>query len=152
MILTEKRDDANDKIFVFFPNDDKMGVPTVRECIEEMSKSQVESGIVIVKNTITPFARETMRKFAVQYKLERFNQSELMVNITKHKLVPKHVVLTDEEKKQLLKKYKLSESQLPKIQVTDPVARYFGMRPRQVVKILRPSETAGKYITYRLVI
>ena len=36
------------------------------------------------------------------YKLEEFSESDLLVNITHHTLVPKHEVLTLEEKKELL--------------------------------------------------
>lgn len=79
-------------------------------------------------------------------------KKEPLFDITKHELVPKHIILSEEEKKAVLEKYKIEENQLPKILCTDPVALVIGAKPGQVVKIIRKSDTAKEAIAYRLVV
>lgn len=73
-------------------------------------------------------------------------------NVLKHEMVPEHVVLSEEEKKEVLEKYNISEKQLPKILAKDPVVKAIGAKPGDVVKIIRKSPVAGKSIYYRLVV
>ena len=65
---------------------------------------------------------------------------------------PKHELITDEEKKELLKIYRAKEIHLPKMLASDPIARYFGARKGQIFKITRGSESSGDYIYYRIVV
>lgn len=150
-ILVEKTDDSTDQLFVFFPEDEKVGVKPIKTYCKRMKEVNVLRAIIVVKINLTPFARSAVKEMAMHgYKVEYFKDSELLVDITEHKLVPEHVVLTNNQKQELLSRYKLKPSQLPRIQLYDPIARYFGLKHHQVVKIIRPSETAGRYVTYRI--
>ena len=56
----------------------------------------------IINNNIIFLAKQALDDMAPKYILERFMEQELMINITEHELVPKHAVLTENEKKELL--------------------------------------------------
>ncbi|ETV98036.1 hypothetical protein H310_09332 [Aphanomyces invadans] len=150
-ILVEKVDDPSDNLFVFYPEDPKVGVKPIRNYCNRMKDENVTKAILIVQDGITPFAKQALNEMAPRYKIDHFKENELLVDITEHTLVPVHKVLTKEEKLALLKRYKLKDTQLPRMQASDPIARYYGMSRGQVVKIIRPSETAGRYVTYRAV-
>jgi DNA-directed RNA polymerase I, II, and III subunit RPABC1 len=47
---------------------------------------------------------QTLQEMSTEYGLEEFSESDLLVNITKHFLVPKHSIMTTEEKIALIKK------------------------------------------------
>ena len=147
-----KLDDETLKINVEFSTENKVGVEPIRNISKFMQDEGFQRSILIVQSGgLTPFARSALQMVEDEYKIEHFKESELLVDITEHELVPKHVVLKNSEKLELLARYKLKESQLPRLQVNDPVARYFGLVRGEVVKIIRPSETAGRYVTYRIV-
>ncbi|KAM0873218.1 hypothetical protein ACQ4PT_038251 [Festuca glaucescens] len=146
-----KNEDPNDQVNVFFLDETKSGLGAVKTYVDKMKQGGVTSAVLVLQKALSGPARTEILQ-SKTYRLEVFKESELLVNITEHHLVPKHELLSDEEKKELLEKYTAKEIQLPKIQITDPVARYYGMKRGQVVKITRKSETAGEYVTYRYVI
>jgi DNA-directed RNA polymerase subunit H len=74
------------------------------------------------------------------------------IDITKHYLVPKHVILSEEEKKELLEKYKVSLSDLPKIKISDPALRNLNVKPGDIVKIIRNNPWIGEEIYYRVAV
>ena len=131
--------------------DPKLNMDTIKNLVEFMkSFNKINSGILISAGKLTQQAKLRIMEINTHIPVETFSIGELVVNITKHVLVPKHILLKPEEKDQLLKRYRIKPSQLPKIFITDPVAKYLGLKRGDVVKIVRFSETAGKYITYRI--
>lgn len=69
-----------------------------------------------------------------------------------HKLVPEHIILSEKEKKELLKEYDIKPDQLPRILENDPAAVSIRAKPGQIVKIIRKSPTAKYATAYRLVV
>lgn len=74
------------------------------------------------------------------------------IEIKNHILIPKHTKLSDKDKKALLDEYKISLKELPKISNNDPAISSLNLEAGDVIKIVRPSQTAGESIFYRVVI
>jgi DNA-directed RNA polymerase I, II, and III subunit RPABC1 len=139
-------------IWVEFCPDATIGIRHTRLFAHHLHDNKFTTGIFITQGPATTAALRAFEPLA-QHNItaEHFQESDLLVNITRHELVPKHVLLSAEEKKVLLQRYRLKETQLPRIQLLDPVARYLGLKRGNVVKIIRKSETAGRYASYRWV-
>ena len=83
--------------------------------------------------------------------IDIFDVTELLFNISHHSLVPKHEAIRDATSiKDILERYRVkTRHQLPIILKSDPMARYLGLRPGELVRITRISPGAGEYILYR---
>ena len=73
-------------------------------------------------------------------------------DVLKHDLVPKHAILTNEERKRLLEKLQIIPKQLPKILKKDPTAKALNADEGDIIKIIRKSPTAGITTYYRFVV
>tara|TARA_B100000683_G_C12317522_1_gene485065 strand:+ start:140 stop:814 length:675 start_codon:yes stop_codon:yes gene_type:complete len=104
--------------------------------------------LIVIDNKVNKFLKDFKRISNI----EIFNYSEFFLNVTDHQLVPKHTILTQSEKEEVLKQYNCSIEQIPKLWKTDRIARHYNMQPGSICKIERISEVTGKAITYRHVV
>ena len=74
------------------------------------------------------------------------------IMVTMHHMVPKHEVMTQDERKELLEMLNVEKEQLPRILETDPVVKEIGSKKGDVLRILRKSDTGGESVYYRLVV
>lgn len=138
-------------IHVEFCNEPNVGIKHLKQFAQELGSKNYYTGIFVSLVAPTTAALKIIPTVH-PIVMEIFREEDLLVNISKHELVPKHVLLSEEEKRGLLERYRLKETQLPRIRVDDPMAKYLGLRRQQVVKIIRKSETAGRYASYRWVV
>lgn len=83
--------------------------------------------------------------FVVMHYIKR-----LQYNVLNHELVPRATVLTEKEVDELKVKYNFkSKDKLPEISRFDPQALALCLRPGDVIKIDRKSNTALDYNYYR---
>ncbi len=125
-----------------------VGVLYVRKMAKAMEAVGVENGIIIANVRYTHAAKRDAKK----YHIELIPRVFPSFNIFKHELVPKHEVLSPEEAEKLLKKYRIKAYQLPRIKASDVAVIAIGAKLGDVIKITRDSPTAGKHVTYRIVV
>ncbi len=91
-----------------------------------------------------------MSKKRKEFKIEPV--SETNPDLTKHTLVPEHIVLSEKEAKKILSEYHATPDQLPRILDTDPIVKQIGAKPGDIIKIIRKDDIAGRYVYFRRVV
>lgn len=112
--------------------------------IEKFINTNAANHIIFVFDDISDKLHQQLRD---QY-TEIFKTYQLMLDIQSHDIVPKHIKLTDAEKAEFLETYNIKIKDMPRIYSGDPMARYLNLQPRDIVKIIRFSETAGYVPSY----
>lgn len=80
-----------------------------------------------------------------------FELRHLQFDISQHRKVPRHRILMSDELESVLKEFHASSpEQFPKIDCQDPMAKWIGARPGNVIEVLGLCESSGNNRRYRL--
>ncbi|KAB5519378.1 hypothetical protein DKX38_023697 [Salix brachista] len=161
--------DPSKRMLVIFCGSGVVKVGMIRLITFQITDRDSLTGLILVlQNNITSQAMKALDLF--KFKIEIFQSrsslimllvlddglvcpqiTDLLVNITKHILKPKHQVLSEQAKQRLLKNYSIEEKQLPRILKKDAISRYYGLERGQVVKVTYDGDITGSHVTYRCV-
>ena len=164
--IVSKKDDATKKCDVRYAN---VSRPKLETFFNDVSDDDSENTEVVVmmygpvmdahhvialkqytklKDPQPERGEKIRRKLRVSF----FCIDTLVVNPLKHVLVPKHEIVPEDKHKELMASmYITAKSKFPEIKFhLDPIARCIGAVPGDIIKITRPSASAGQTIIYRV--
>ena len=75
----------------------------------------------------------------------------MQIDIQDHMLVPKHEIMSEKDISVEFSDVDYDFKSLPKIKSKDPVVKEIGAESGDVLRITRESQTAGTFVTYRIV-
>ena len=131
-----------DVLLCFLSDEDKLNIQGIKDRISTMNKEGAGKCIIIYRLSVTSSAKKSLE--TLEYSFELFGLHELQINITKHRLVPRHEKVTKEEKEELDKSYK---GKLPIILHNEAVSRYYAFQKGEYIRITRKNGS----IIYRIV-
>lgn len=103
-----------------------------------------------VRNEVEKFLKAG-QEFGIQ--VEFFNHKEMRYDPTENNLVPQHILLTDEEiSQELMKDALFLKKNFPIIRENDRIARHYEGVHGNIFKIIRPTESSGQEISFRVVV
>jgi len=136
-------------VLVFFPGVESgsVGKKRVDRYIDIVSALNllgynIQKCIVVYKDKMTPYANSISSSGL----FENFKEDFFYRNLPEHVDIPKHILLTPEERDAIR-----NPDTLPEICITDPNSRYHAAKIGDIFKIIRKSTTSGYPVVYRVV-
>lgn len=133
---------------ITFSKKSRIGGTEIEEFKKLMTNNGATRGIFIVESKPSSSVVKMFRDNAKT--LQIFHKKQLLFDITTHRKVSPHRVLTNEERNKVLEEYRANPNFMPQIDSQDAMAKWIGARPGDIVEILRKSETAGSVKYHRV--
>jgi DNA-directed RNA polymerase subunit H (RpoH/RPB5) len=154
-VMTEDLDRTNvytiGNVVVIFSQKDKILERDVSNFMKFAENNGYTNGVVIV--SLSPSSLNVLKSVKAQSKnrVQFFHIRELQFDIMAHRMAMPHRILTDDEKKVVFDYYKVSkpDEQIPWIDSQDPMAKWVGAFPGDVVEVTRHSDSVGRSLYYR---
>jgi DNA-directed RNA polymerase I, II, and III subunit RPABC1 len=134
----------------------------LEQTIDDIFKNKLEPKDTLIlimldrvhfKNPKENRIEEYVNKYFIKtkYFIQFFGLENLLFNISKHELVPKHEIINKDELKRIVADFNIEHlKNFPTIRREDPMAKYIGLRPGQICRITYPSLASCEYTKYRL--
>ncbi|HXX88339.1 MAG TPA: DNA-directed RNA polymerase subunit H [Candidatus Acidoferrum sp.] len=159
LIKKQKHDDAigyivnmpkeKEKALVWVvPGESTVGIASINRLQKAMKDMEVDRGLIVTDGRYTHAVKQGAKKRKIELLPKTFPAFDLF----QHALVPLHQILGEEEKDELLAKYRVQPYQLPQIGSSDPAVKAIGAKPGDILRIKRKSPTAGEHTAYRYVV
>jgi len=143
-----KTAEGKEMLIFCWPTQGTVGVQVINQVKKLMKDEEKERGIIVTSGRFTQAAKTQAKRRGIEL-IPRLFPS---FNIFEHALVPKHEIVSAEEREKVLTEYRVQPYQLPRLNASDPAAKAIDAKPGDIVRITRSSQTAGKYTTYRYVV
>ena len=99
-------------------------------------------------------AREYNNKiidYMTKHHTQIFKESSMLFDIISHRDQPNFELLSPVEMERFKLEYNATDYTTKKLNRNDPIAKYFALKKGNIIRIIRPSPTAGEAIDYRIV-
>ena len=124
----------------------------VNKIVDFADSNDYTHGIIIV--ALVPPSENVLKIIKQMTKtrlIQFFHKRQLLFDITTHRAAMPHRILKEEEKTEVFKTYNINtpDQQLPWIDSQDPMVKWIGGRPGDVIEVNRHSDVAGAQLYYR---
>lgn len=138
---------GDETYFVKFVDQKLTSIKNSKEVTAFLEAHRGERVILVMRD----WTKRIIKLFVEYPGVEVFQLLELQVDVTEHVFQPYFEVIRDRQK--VLDAHdNIKVSSYPKMQQYDAVARYFGVKPGDIVRVRRPSIVSGYSIMYREVV
>ena len=153
-----KNNTTNKNVYVKYYLNKLLKAQTIYSSIEDLFNidnilTKNDDLIIIIKDEPNDNLNQIVRDIWMEdeYYISILNINRLQYNILNHILVPKHIVLNEEEEILFKKKYNIiDDSQIADLSYFSPISLILGIRPNNIVRIIRNSKTSIVSEFYRI--